>query len=109
MVLWLRAGEGASLRLGVISSKKLHLRANKRNLARRRMREAYRHLRPYFSGDFDVILVGRRAILTAEWKDILKELLKLAHKSGIITPENLERAKADLLDSDSTKRNNCSE
>ena len=47
MVLWLREAEYADLRLGVVSSKKVHLRANKRNYARRRMREAWRHLRPY--------------------------------------------------------------
>ena len=97
MVLWLRSGEGASLRLGVITSKKVHLRANRRNFARRRLREAYRNLRPYFSGDFDVILVGRRNILGAEWKDVLRELLKLAGKAGIITPDNMERAKTEYL------------
>jgi ribonuclease P protein component len=97
MVLWLRSGEGASLRLGVITSKKVHLRANRRNFARRRLREAYRNLRPCFSGDFDVILVGRRNILGAEWKDVLRELLKLAGKAGIITPDNMERAKTEYL------------
>jgi ribonuclease P protein component len=95
MVLWLREGDDASLRLGVITSKKVHLRANKRNFARRRMREAYRNLRPYFSGEYDVILVGRRAIITADWKDVLRELLKLAHKSGIISDAKLTEAKAD--------------
>ena len=97
MVLWLRGGEGASLRFGVVTSKKVHLRANKRNLARRRLREAYRNLRPYFSGNFDVILVGRRNILGTEQKDVVRELLKLAQKSGIITEENLERAKTEYL------------
>ncbi|MEN8254977.1 MAG: ribonuclease P protein component, partial [Verrucomicrobiota bacterium] len=97
MVLWLRGGEGASLRLGVITSKKVHLRANKRNLARRRLREAYRNLRPYFSGDYDVILVGRRNILGAEQKDVVRELLKLAQKAGIISEENLQRAETDYL------------
>jgi ribonuclease P protein component len=95
MVLWLRAGEGAALRLGVVTSKKVHLRANRRNFARRRLREAYRNLRPYFSGDFDVIFVGRRNILSAEWKDVLREMLKLAQKAGIITEENLERAQQE--------------
>jgi ribonuclease P protein component len=93
MVLWLREGEEASLRLGLVTSKKVHLRANKRNFARRRMREAYRHLRPYFTGEFDVILVGRRNILSSDWKDVLRELLKLASKAGLITEEN--RAKAN--------------
>ena len=89
MVLWRREGEGASLRLGVITSKKVHLRANKRNRVRRRLREAYRNLRPWFSGDFDVVLVGRSAMVGAEWSDILREMLKLAQRAGLISPENL--------------------
>ena len=100
MVLWLRSGEGASLRLGVITSKKVHLRANQRNLARRRLREAYRNLRPYFSGNFDVILIGRRNILKAEWMDVLLELLKLAEKAGIISNANLKRAEQEYLQND---------
>ena len=97
MVLWLRSGEGASLRLGVITSRKVHLRANRRNRARRLLREAYRHLRPWFSGDFDVILVGRRAILDADRGEILRELLRLARKAGLITDENLKLAERDGL------------
>jgi len=97
MVLWRRSGEGASLRLGVITSKKVHLRANRRNLARRRLREAYRHLRPYLSGNFDLLLIGRRAILSANWKEVLREMMKLAQRAGLIDTENLERAKKELL------------
>lgn len=87
MILWLRSGEGADLRLGVITSKKVHLRANKRNRARRRLREAYRNLRPYFSGHVDILLIGRRAILKAEWNEVIRELCYLASKAGILTPE----------------------
>ncbi|MDF7805837.1 ribonuclease P protein component [Pontiellaceae bacterium B12219] len=96
LVLWLREGEGAALRLGVVTSKKVHLRANKRNFARRRLREAYRNLRPYLTGNFDVILVGRRSILSSSWKDQLQELIKLASKAGILTKENAEIAKQEL-------------
>ena len=96
MVLWLRTGEEASLRLGVVTSKKVHLRANKRNRARRRLREAYRHLRPCFSGDYDVILVGRRGILDADWKDILRELLRLASKAGLVSEESMEKAQQEF-------------
>lgn len=95
MVLWLRSGEAASLRLGVVTSKKVHLRANKRNRARRRLREAFRRLRPYFSGDFDVILVGRRSILEAEWSSILREMLQLADHAGIITHANQQIAEKE--------------
>lgn len=93
MVLWLRSGDDAALRLGVITSKKVHLRANKRNRARRRLREAYRNLRPYFEGDVDVILVGRRAAIEADWNDLLRELLKLATRAGLINETNLEEAR----------------
>jgi len=96
MVLWLRTGEGAALRLGVVTSKKVHLRANKRNRARRRLREAYRILRPYLSGDFDVILVGRRSILNAAWTDILTELIKLAQKAGLMSGDSSEMAQKEL-------------
>ncbi len=95
MVLWRRSGADASLRLGVITSKKISLRANQRNRARRRLREAYRNLRPYFSGDFDVLLIGRRNILGADWKDILREMLKLAQRAGLVSNENLEKAKEE--------------
>lgn len=104
MVLWLRSGEGAALRLGVVTSKKVHLRANKRNLARRRLREAYRHLRPYFSGDFDVVLVGRRNILSSDWKAVMREMLELARKSGIISEENRAKAKQEFQLSNDRKQ-----
>ena len=92
MVLWRRSGKNASLRLGVITSKKVSLRANKRNQVRRRLREAYRNLRPYFSGDFDVLLIGRRSMVDAAWSDILREMLKLAQRAGLISAENLKKA-----------------
>lgn len=104
MVLWLRSGEGATLRLGVITSKKVHLRANKRNRARRRMREAYRRLRPFFSGSFDVVLVGRRSILKAEWNSILLELLQLARKADILTTESYQSALQEFKLDDATKQ-----
>ena len=96
MVFWRRSGADASLRLGVVTSKKVSLRANQRNRARRHLREAYRHLRPYLSGDFDVLLIGRRNILGAEWNEIVREMLKLAQRAGLVTEENLNLAKQEL-------------
>lgn len=95
MVFWRRSGADASLRLGVVTSKKVSLRANQRNRARRRLREAYRNLRPYFSGDFDILLIGRRNILEAEWSGIVREMLKLAQRAGLVTDENLSKAKQE--------------
>lgn len=98
MVLWRRSGDGASLRLGVVTSKKVSLRANQRNRARRRLREAYRNLRPYLSGNYDLLLVGRRAILDADWPDIVREMIKLARQADLISEENGEKAKIELLE-----------
>ena len=83
MVLWLREGEGASLRLGVVASRKVG-GAVQRARAKRRMREAYRRNRHRFSGPFDVVLVARQPILKAKWAEIVSELLVLAKRVGLV-------------------------
>jgi ribonuclease P protein component len=84
MVLWLRKGEGASLRLGVVTSKKVSNRAVDRNRARRVLRAIYREHRAEFSGEFDVVIIGRRNILSAPYADVEAELLRLARNAGIL-------------------------
>lgn len=82
MVLWLREGEGASLRLGVVASRKVG-GAVQRARAKRLLREAYRRNRYRFSGSWDVVLVARRGILEMPWNDMVRELLDLARRAGI--------------------------
>ena len=84
MVLWLRSAPDASLRLGLISSKKVHLRANKRNRARRQLREAYRQIRPHLNGQVDLIFVARRALLNATWNEIKNEMHSLLTQAGLL-------------------------
>ena len=85
LILWLRNTPDAQLRLGVISSKKVHPRANKRNLARRRIREAYRHLRPQLHGNTDLVFVARRALLTAPHHALQTEMRTLTQQAGLLT------------------------
>ena len=82
MVLWLRSGEGASLRLGVVTGRKVG-EAVERNRARRRLREVFRRHRHLFAGSWDVVLVARRAILDASWADLSAELLALSRRAGL--------------------------
>ncbi|MBC8207375.1 MAG: ribonuclease P protein component [Kiritimatiellaeota bacterium] len=84
MVLWLREGEGAALRLGVVTSKKVSNRAVDRNRARRVLRDIFRRHRAEFDGAVDVVIIGRRNILDAPYEEVEAELLRLARNAGIL-------------------------
>jgi len=83
MVLWLRSGAGAALRLAVVSSRKVG-NAVERNKARRKLREAFRLNRWRLRGDCDIVIVARRRILTTSSAAVERELLYLARRAGIL-------------------------
>lgn len=84
MVLWLRHGSDAALRLGVVTAKRVYRRSVDRVRARRRLREVYRRSRYRFSGSYDVVLTARQAINSARFGDVEAELLKLARRAGLM-------------------------
>jgi ribonuclease P protein component len=84
MVLWLRTGSDAALRLGVVTSKKVSNRSVDRNLARRRLREIFRLHRDELSGPFDIVISARRNVLFASYEEVEREFLRLAGKAGIL-------------------------
>lgn len=88
MVLWLRSGPGAALRLGVVSSRKVG-NAVARNRARRRVREAFRVNRRLMEGDLDIVIVARRKIGSASAGDVESELIGLARRAGLIRKDNI--------------------
>jgi ribonuclease P protein component len=73
-----REGSRAQLPLtAFIVGKKVHLRANRRNLVKRRMREAYRQIRQELPGIkqwYSVVLVGRAKIVFAGWDEVKSNL-----------------------------------
>lgn len=86
MVLFLRGAPDASLRLGVVASKKVG-NAPERARAKRRLREAFRRHRAGFTARTDdVVLVARRSILAAPWSELVAELLQLAAQAGLTPP-----------------------
>jgi ribonuclease P protein component len=83
LVLWVREGEEAALRLGVVTSRKVGS-AVERVRARRRLREAWRLNRHRLSGTVDVVLVARRAIQRATAAEVERELLELCGRAGLV-------------------------
>lgn len=86
MVLWFDRRNGASLRVGVVASKRVG-KAVERNRAKRLLREVFRLNRHDFQKNVDVVLVARRAILKAKWEDIEKDLRALAKRACIVESE----------------------
>lgn len=86
MVLWLRTGEDAAMRLGVVASRKVG-NAVKRARAKRRLREVFRTHRAQLHGEVDVVLVARAAIIKAPWQMVVDDFLKLSEKAEILNPK----------------------
>jgi ribonuclease P protein component len=76
-VLFFRSGEDACRRLGVVASRKVG-NAVERARAKRRLRELFRRNRDAFQGPDDVVLVARRAILTAPFAKLAADLRAIA-------------------------------
>ena len=91
VVIWVQKHSKGKTKLGVISSKKMHNKANKRNFAKRRIREVFRRLSPYLKDNYNVIIVIRKSLLTSTWRDVKKELIDLLYKANVITVNNYNK------------------
>lgn len=87
MVMWLRSGEDSALRLGVVASKRTFRRAVDRARVKRLLREAYRLNRFRLCGKCDIVLVARRRMLNVKVDVVVRELLDLAERAGIMKKE----------------------
>ena len=91
VVIWVQKQSEGKTKLGVISSKKMHNKANKRNFAKRRIREIFRRLSPYLNDNYNVIIVIRKSLLISSWRDVKKELIDLLYKANVITVNNYKK------------------
>ena len=84
MILWIREAPDSNLKIGIISSKKVHNKAYKRNRSRRYIREIYRKIRHKIIGNNDIVIVIRKAILSATWNEVYDEMSLLLSKAGLL-------------------------
>ena len=74
-----------SARLGVTATRRLG-KAVVRNRARRRLREAFRQLRPLLPGGYDYVLVARRPLLEMTARQVELQLLRQACAATRVQP-----------------------
>jgi len=86
MVMWLREGNDASLRLGVAVGRSIG-GAVQRNRAKRRLKEVFRLNRSRLHGKYDIVLMARGRLNKASWDEVQLELIDLAGKAGIFKSE----------------------
>jgi ribonuclease P protein component len=76
-------GEHQALRVAFVVSKKVSKLAVRRNLIRRRMREAFRHLLKADSRSLDLIVIAHREAAEADYWQLHAALMQAMQRLGI--------------------------
>lgn len=74
LVVYYLTGDFPDSKAGFVVSKKISKKAVKRNLVKRRLREAYRHLKPSLSCKVQIIFIGKAGIVSASFWEIYEEI-----------------------------------
>ena len=83
-VMWVLRIQGNGIgRVGTVASKRTFHDAVQRNRARRLLREAYRTQRAHLEPGVQLVLLARRAILTATSREVHEEFKRMCRKAGI--------------------------
>lgn len=86
LVMFLRSGDGAALRLGVVTGRKIG-DAAARTRSRRMLREVFRRHRSQLKGGFDVVMLARAGLARAKWPEIVKDFQTQAQRAGLLANE----------------------
>jgi ribonuclease P protein component len=84
---WNRLPDGASPKLGVVTSKKIG-GAVQRSRARRLLRESFRQHQHEFSQPVELVLVARNSIAGKKFADVERDFLAALNRAGILKMTN---------------------
>ena len=84
VVMRVRRGPGAALRLGVVAGRRAFPRAVDRSRAKRLLREAFRLNRGCLAGECDLVLTARASMRGASCRDVERDLMTLARRAGLM-------------------------
>lgn len=76
-------------KVGIIVSRKVSLRANERNRIKRRVKEAFRLIRPSVKPGTRVLVQAKRFETIATYREIADDLERLLTKSGCLKSSEL--------------------
>ena len=83
VVLYVQKNRLAGNRLGLTCGKTVG-KANKRNRAKRLMRESYRLLHPELKQGYDIVIIARTRILGKKCTEVMKDIRYAFSKLGMI-------------------------
>jgi len=82
VINWLPVREGKPWRLGIIATKSLGP-AVTRNLARRRIREAFRLSQAQLHNPADIVLIARSSIRNATASRVTEDIIRALRRAGL--------------------------
>ena len=83
IVNWNKLPNGASLKLGVVTGKKIG-GATERNRARRLLRESFRQHQHEFAQPVELVLVARNSIAGKKFADVEKDFLAALNRAKLL-------------------------
>lgn len=81
--MWLKRGDDAGCRAGVVVSKRTFRRAVDRNRAKRLLRAAFQACRGAVAPDTDMILIARRGIEGKKSQDVAADIKAVCRRAGV--------------------------
>jgi ribonuclease P protein component len=83
--------EGETSRLGVTITRKVHKRAVRRNLTKRRIKEVFRRLYHFIQNPVDIVVIAHKGAVDVEYLEVKRELNYALRRLGVLEDKRNKR------------------